>query len=140
MIRTVRGTLAAASILAATLVVGCGATSRIDAEEVQSAFQQNGLRTAIMFDRAHPSPNETVGGIGGSGGFERVVAEVTQPGTGTWDIEGAVFKNERDAETYCRSFLVTPRSCVRVRNVSVMYGPRTRRRAKAAIADLRALP
>jgi hypothetical protein len=135
----VRATSAAASILVATLVVGCGAISRITAQEVQTAFRQNGLRTAIMFDKAHRSADQTVGGIGGSGGFERVVAEVTQPGTGTWDIEGAVFNNERDAETYCRSFLATPRWCVHVRNVSVMYGPRTRRRAKNAIADLRAL-
>jgi hypothetical protein len=134
-----RATLAAGVILVAILVVGCGATSRITAQEVQSAFKQHGLRTAIMFDKAHPSPDTTIGGVGGNGGFERVVAEVSQPGTGIWDIEGAVFKNERDAERYCRSFLPTPRWCVRVRNVSVMYGPRTRRRAKAAIADLRAL-
>ena len=134
-----RARLAAASILVAILVVGCGATSRINAQEVQSAFKHHRLRTAIRFDKAHPSPDATIGGIGGSGGFERVVADVTQPGTGIWDIEGAVFKNERDAETYCRSFAATPRWCVRVRNVSVMYGPRTRRRAEAAIADLRAL-
>jgi hypothetical protein len=134
-----RATLAAASLVGAVLAAGCGTTSRIDAQEVQSAFEQHGLRTAIMFDRAHPSPDTTIGGVGGSGGFERVVAEVTQPGTGTWDIEGAVFKNERDAEAYCRSYLPTPRACVRVRNVTVMYGPRTRRRARAAIADLRAL-
>ena len=98
-----------------------------------------GLRTAIMFDRAHPSPNERIGGFGGSGGFDRAVAEVSELGTGSWDIQGAVFKNERDAETYCRSFFGSPRWCARVRNVSVMYDVRTRRRAKNAIADLRAL-
>lgn len=133
-----RATVAAASILVALLVVGCGATARIDAQEVQSAFDKHGLQTAVMFDRSHPSPGKTIGGVG-SGGFERIVAEVGQPGTGVWDIEGAVFRSDRDAATYCRSFSATPRWCVRVRNVGVMYGPRTRSRAKAAIADLRAL-
>jgi hypothetical protein len=135
----VRATLAAAAILAAILGGGCGASSPLDAQDVQSAFKRHGLGTAIMFDKTHPSPNRTVGGISGSGGFERAVAEVTQPGTGIWDIEGTVFKDKRDADTYCRSFVATLRWCVRVRNISVMYGPRTRRRALAAIADLRGL-